>query len=455
MAGLLDILFNPQMMGAPQQMHPLPWQVPQGTDPVPPRPTPQDLPPLPPPVEVPGRKVAAMPDQPMMPPGAQPAVGGVPPGIAMPQQPGQAAQVPFGINAPRPDILGSMAKGTPFQGLTDWIGQNRGALLGLAAGMAGAPSIGEGLSRGFRGAAAGQMMDQHNGQQAQAQQTQNATARYLISKGLSPDQAMAMLGNPAALGDYLKAAFVAPEKATYGVIGKDPYGNEQYGWINAGTQTVTPSSVGGMAGGAGAPPGAPGGIPAAPPGADPKIWRAEQTKAAVDQQTSANSAADTATQGQRYVQRAYDLYKKLGEAGAIGPIAASGPNRFLTGAFGSDKEAMRQEYEAVQKQLELLQAQINMKGQGAITESERKILGLTLPRLDAANPQTGLNILQNLGTDFNSALQKAGRVPAPVGAPASQQTAPAQVNAPSEGATATNPATGQKIQFRNGQWVPM
>lgn len=56
-------------------------------------------------------------------------------------------------------------------------------------------------------------------------------------------------------------------KPTYGVIGKDQYGNEQYGWIDPNTKKVTPGNV------APQQPQGDSAIPPAPPGVDPKKWR--------------------------------------------------------------------------------------------------------------------------------------------------------------------------------------
>jgi len=59
----------------------------------------------------------------------------------------------------------------------------------------------------------------------------------------------------------------------YGVIGKDEFGNEQYGWRDPRTQSVTPYKP------IMAPPtGEPSTIPPAPKGVDPKVWRESQSK---------------------------------------------------------------------------------------------------------------------------------------------------------------------------------
>jgi len=58
----------------------------------------------------------------------------------------------------------------------------------------------------------------------------------------------------------------------YGVIGKDEFGNEQYGWRDPRSQSVTPYKP------QTAQPAQPSTIPQAPPGVDPKVWRESQSK---------------------------------------------------------------------------------------------------------------------------------------------------------------------------------
>jgi GH24 family phage-related lysozyme (muramidase) len=87
---------------------------------------------------------------------------------------------------------------------------------------------------------------------------------------------------------------MAGRDVTFGVIGKNQFGDEQYGWIDKTGRTITP--VGGSPMPQGAPGGAPGATPAPaapaaaapeaeapniplpPPGVDPKEWRKIQTK---------------------------------------------------------------------------------------------------------------------------------------------------------------------------------
>lgn len=67
----------------------------------------------------------------------------------------------------------------------------------------------------------------------------------------------------------------------YRVTGKDQYGNEQYGWVDPRTQTVTPTAK---------PTAdtAPSTLPPVPPGVDPKVWRETFSKNAAAGATPAN-----------------------------------------------------------------------------------------------------------------------------------------------------------------------
>jgi muramidase (phage lysozyme) len=67
---------------------------------------------------------------------------------------------------------------------------------------------------------------------------------------------------------------------TYGVIGKDQYGNESYGFIDPSNMRTVPGQAAASTGSA-VLPGQPGSaIPAPPPGVDPKVWLKQQSEAA-------------------------------------------------------------------------------------------------------------------------------------------------------------------------------
>lgn len=236
MAGLLDILFSGQPMGqVPVPMAGTPWQLPQGSDPLPPRPTlgmlqqpaltpaqAPALPPLPPPIEIPNQIVAGT-VNPLMAtaspgsvPRSKPGMDGnettLPPGARPAQGPMPGAM--FGSFQPQGlSPLQSITRDTPLSGIADWAAQNRSTLMALASGLMGAQNLGEGLSRGFRNATVGAQMDQ---QAAQGRQQQSATFRYLTNHGMAPDDAMAMLSNPDALNSYLKNTFTPRQPVAVG-----------------------------------------------------------------------------------------------------------------------------------------------------------------------------------------------------------------------------------------------
>ncbi len=79
-----------------------------------------------------------------------------------------------------------------FSGLGDWLGNNRSALMGLGAGIAGGRTWGEGLSKGFQNAMTGRALDQQHA-------AQNLTVTALMRHGLDEGTARAAAGNPTML----------------------------------------------------------------------------------------------------------------------------------------------------------------------------------------------------------------------------------------------------------------
>jgi len=145
------------------------------------------------------------------------------------------------------------------------------------------------------------------------------------------------------------------------------------------------------------------------PGAVKKYVEALGTKVA-GEMAAAQSGADSMAAAVPILDRAEKAYKSLGQAGGIGPFSASEKWRAASGLLGTKEEVLRQNYEQAAKELELLQAQIKMKGQGAITEGERRILQMTLPRLDAAKPEVGYETLAQFRNQLTSAIQKPERI---------------------------------------------
>jgi hypothetical protein len=145
------------------------------------------------------------------------------------------------------------------------------------------------------------------------------------------------------------------------------------------------------------------------PEAVKKYKEAYGSKVAAEMAT-AQTSSDNLTTAVPILDRAEAAYKELSKRGAIGPVSASNVMRGAQGVLGMESEIQRQNFEAAAKELELLQAQIKMKGQGTITEGERRILQLTLPRLDAADPSTGLQTLRGFRQQLQSAIEKPERI---------------------------------------------
>lgn len=94
----------------------------------------------------------------------------------------------------------------------------------------------------------------------------------------------------------------------YGVIGKDEFGKEQYGWRDPRTQTVTPFKAPGLT------DSQPSAIPAAPKGIDPKLWREEQSKRAVSEALPADTKV---TSQLRQEIQALPSYKNIAQAAPV------------------------------------------------------------------------------------------------------------------------------------------
>jgi hypothetical protein len=150
-------------------------------------------------------------------------------------------------------------------------------------------------------------------------------------------------------------------------------------------------------------------VRSAGPDAVKKYKEAYGTKVATEMAT-AQTAADNMSAAIPVLDRAEKAYKELQAGGGIGPVVSSGLSRTIGGVAGTKNEVNRQRFEQAAKELELLQAQIKMKGQGAISQGERLILQMTLPRLDAADPVVGLETLSGFRDQIKAAMEKPERI---------------------------------------------
>lgn len=286
------------------------------------------------------------------------------------------------------DKLGTLA-GSIYGG-----GQNPGDnLIALGAGLMSGPNAGAGLMKGMAMVNANALTgDKRALEREQAKQkllglSGNMQMLRRAFPGKTDAEYAAMSQQPQIIQEALKRTEGAFTGQPQLVDVQNPDGSTTKQWISPGQasgQVVSTTP---------APPGL-------PQGADPEAYRKGLSQKAADKQQSDADKREAGDSVMPYIDRAHAAYKRLGELNAIGPFYASTINRTIGGSFGTEAEKLRQDYEAAAKHLELTQARIMMKGQGQITENERKILQMTLPRLDAADPATGLRTLEMLRNDF-------------------------------------------------------
>lgn len=193
------------------------------------------------------------------------------------------------------------------------------------------------------------------------------------------------------------------------------------------------------------PPGTPD--PSIPPGADLKKVREERGKAFVGLEEEAVKSAKAAADLKPFVDEAADAYRAAVQAGATGPLNASFPNRnqaTYVGLWGAESEKLRQRYD---KALAALQARITAaqnKGEGAVSDFERRLYAAQFPSLTALDGADQLRMLDAIQAQTVQTIA-AGRRPA-IGAPAGtvldrpgfgprQQAAGRPQPAPAAGAT--------------------
>jgi len=185
--------------------------------------------------------------------------------------------------------------------------------------------------------------------------------------------------------------------ATYGVIGKDQYGTEQYGWIDPITRTVTPAPSGsGQEAGAApvdaqplAPPpqapapaqegaqqppmAAPIQIPPAPPGVNPKIWRDEQTKRLAEGAGDNPKLTEQQSKDVVYLRRGVEALRNLN---AVDEQLASGMQSTLGGLPLVGNYLTSKDFQSAQQAGREFLASVLRKDTGAaVTDGEMDTYG--------------------------------------------------------------------------------
>lgn len=257
-------------------------------------------------------------------------------GASLPRaaQPTAGMMAPLSIAPPMPGPSAQVEAPGVGDRISDGLSRNSNMLISLGAGIAQG-----GIGKGLQAAMTGVDADRKQG-------NQNLTQQALIKKGLDPEMARAVSANPALLASAagslfkpqvrgLSAAektqaglpeglpwFVGADgkpfvpdglsqlKPTYGVTGKDQFGNEQYGWIDPQARTTTPGQTASPAAPASGTPA----IPPAPVGVDPKVWREKQSQRAVDDALPADGKT---TSSLRQEIQGLPSYKNLAQAAPV------------------------------------------------------------------------------------------------------------------------------------------
>lgn len=322
---------------------------------------------------------------------------------------------PVSMQTPAAPATNGQQQGGGIGGFLDALGNIYGKggpgdpLIALGLGMIGKRNIGEGLQAGFSNMQKQNLIAGQLAKQNQAQTTLAGRAAYLkqLNPNMTPEALAATAQNDTLFQDMVKRA--NPSEQFTQETDKDGNiwsVNKQTGQRTLSLQAQKPAQPQltdvTMPDGStqkqwikpGDPAGTAVGSPVSSSSVDQGTLAKERAKNQAKQESDRAQKSVLAENVIPQIKRATQAYQKLADNGAIGPTQASGPWRTMQGVFGQENEALRQEYEVAAKELELAKAQISMKGQGAITENERRILALTLPRLDAADPKVGLNTLK-------------------------------------------------------------
>ena len=248
--------------------------------------------------------------------------------------------------------------------------------------------------------------------------------------------------------------YQAPSKPTFGVVGEDQFGNKQYGWIDAYKRTAEPMNGGGAASGASPSPvtvtGVDGKPVAVPAGQNPKIFRDEITKSAAD--AVAGKKTEVQANSEQFANRMetaeHNLSGLQGEASGVAGAAQQifGQTPVIGSAFQS------QNYQKfAQAKSQFITALLRKESGAAISREE-------FSRYDREffpQPGDGPEVVAQKSQARQVAIDamKKGAGPGYKAPTATKPEVATTLSTP-EGATATNPQTGERLIRKGGKWVP-
>jgi hypothetical protein len=146
-----------------------------------------------------------------------------------------------------------------------------------------------------------------------------------------------------------------------------------------------------------------------PPEVDPKIVKKERSEALVANEQSAVASAKAAADLKPLIDQAAISYERAQKAGGIGAIVGSPAGRMgARYVWGGEAEKARQEYD---KAIAAVQARITAaqnRGQGAVSDFERKLYAMQFPDLQAASPEEQIAFLKELQAATDQTIKAGG-----------------------------------------------
>ena len=274
-------------------------------------------------------------------------------------------------------------------------------------------------------------------------QQKNLKAQYdALVPLVGPQKAMLAVMNPEA-GKVILAQALEKQQPTFGVIGEADGGGKAYGFIDPTKKTVTPYQAPGSEN-RGTITGPDGKEIPIPPGVDAKTFRSHVSAATADAATGKKT--EVQAKSEKFANK-MELAEKnvstLQNEGAS--VTGRGLDMVPGGNFLQSKEY--QKYR--QAQDNFITALLRDESGAAIGTQEFKRYERELFPQPGDGPEVVAQKSQARKVAIEAMKKSAGpgyKAPETAAAPA--------MSAPSiqEGATATNPQTGQKLTFRGGKW---
>lgn len=150
---------------------------------------------------------------------------------------------------------------------------------------------------------------------------------------------------------------------------------------------------------------------------------AGEKKAAEEAAKSKQGLMDSAIAAQNtlpVISQARKDYEEAIKGGAVHPIYASAPARFLANIAGTETEGLRQRYDNSLANLQSIVTQIRNKGEGNVSNYERQLYNAIYPALTSGRPQDALLALKNLENDARRTIA-TGNPESPEAKPRTEQ----------------------------------